>query len=147
MYLSDRDIRWAISRKALVIEAPEGTPPPKVDPTSVDLRLDGVREAKISETEKLKRRNDMTGHNEAEIHLGSFKFGVFAEEYLISPPAYERENLESKVCLRGNQIVVRSGGFLLWQTKEKIGTPKKIHFIYALSMARAREPGLAFWCT
>jgi dCTP deaminase len=28
------------------------------------------------------------------------------------------------VCRRGEEIIVRPGGFLLWQTREKVGTPK-----------------------
>lgn len=40
MYLSDRDIRWAVEKGTLIIE-----PSSKVDPTSIDLHLDGVEEA------------------------------------------------------------------------------------------------------
>lgn len=47
MYLSDRDLQWAIDRELLIVRAPEGVPPPKVDPSSIDLRLDRITEAKV----------------------------------------------------------------------------------------------------
>jgi deoxycytidine triphosphate deaminase len=123
MYLSDRDLQWAIERKLLIVQPPEGIPPPKVDPTSIDLRLDNVSEAKIWDIETFKKKHVMTGIGEAELRLGSFKFGAFAEEYLIPPPIYRRDNYDDKVCQKGEEVLIRPGGFLLWQTKEKIGTP------------------------
>ena len=77
MYLSDRDLQWAIDRNLLVVQAPEGAAPPKVDPTSIDLRLDSVREAKIWDIETFKKKHDMTGIGEAELRLGRFKFAAF----------------------------------------------------------------------
>src|SRR5262245_14051187 len=32
---------------------------------------------------------------------------------------------DAKVCLRGRRVIVRPGGFLLWQTKEVVGTPNE----------------------
>jgi deoxycytidine triphosphate deaminase len=57
MYLSDRDLQWAIERKLLIVQPPEGIPPPKVDPTSIDLRLDNVSEAKIWDIETFKKKH------------------------------------------------------------------------------------------
>jgi len=124
MYLSDRDLRWAIEKQILIVEPPEGINPAKIDPTSVDLRLDNVNEAKIWNMDLYRQRHDMTGVGEAELRLGSFKFGMFAEEYLMPPPAHDRNNLNPRVCVRGQEVLVRPGGFVLWQTKEKTGTPK-----------------------
>jgi len=118
MYLSDRDILWAVEKGTLIIR-----PASKVDPTSIDLRLDRVEEAQIWDIEKLSRRNTAAGLDEPEVHLGSFRYGEFSEEYLIPPPEYVRGNRDHKVCKRGTQIIVRPGGFLLWQTKEEVGTP------------------------
>ncbi len=89
MYLSDRDLHWAIERNLLIIQVPEGIPPPKIDPTSIDLRLDHVSEAKIWDIEGFKTKHDMAGIGEAELRLGTFKFAAFAEEYLIPPPSYK----------------------------------------------------------
>ena len=125
MYLSDRDLHWAIERKLLIVQAPEGIAPPKVDPTSIDLRLDNVSEAKIWDIERFKNKHDMAGIGEAELHLGSFKFAAFAEEYLIPPPSYKPRHYDERVCRRGDEVLIRPGGFLLWQTKEKIGTPQQ----------------------
>jgi deoxycytidine triphosphate deaminase len=124
MYLSDRDLHWAIERNLLIVQAPEGITPPKVDPTSIDLRLDNVSEAKIWDIERFKQKHDMAGIGEAELRLGSFKFATFAEEYLIPPPSYKPRSYDDRVCRRGDEVLIRPGGFLLWQTKEKIGTPK-----------------------
>ncbi len=124
MYLSDRDLQWAIERNLLVVQPPDGIPLPKVDPTSIDLRLDNVSEAKIWDVEAFKKNHDMTGIGEAELRLGTFKFAAFAEEYSIPPPNYKRGNYDDRVCRKGDEVLVRPGGFLLWQTKEKIGTPE-----------------------
>ena len=87
------------------------------------LALDQVHEAKIWDVDSFKNRHGMAGIAEPELHLGSFKFGQFGGEYLISPPAYDQSKTDDRVCLRGQEVLVRPGGFLLWQTKERIGTP------------------------
>ena len=118
MYLSDRDIRWAIEKGTLIIQ-----PPPEVDPTSVDLHLDRVEEAQIWDTEKLLKQSRISGCGESEVHLGKFHYAAFSEEYLTQPPEFNRGDSRDKVCRRGNEIIVRPNGFLLWQTKEIVGTP------------------------
>jgi deoxycytidine triphosphate deaminase len=118
MYLSDRDILWAVEKRTLIVR-----PASKVDPTSIDLSLDSVEEAQIWDIEKLIKRNSAAGLDEPEVHLGSFRYGEFSEEYLRLPPDYVRGNKDQMVCRRGPQIIVRPGGFLLWQTKEEVGTP------------------------
>lgn len=124
MYLSDRDLQWALERKTLIVQPPEGESPAKVDPTSIDLRLDKADEAKIWDLAALERSHNKTGIKEGELRLGDFNYGEFSEEYLISPPAYNKVKRDDPVCRRGEEIIIRPGGFLLWQTKEKIGTPK-----------------------
>ena len=47
MYLSDRDMRWAIERGSLIVKAPDDSRAPKIDPSSIDLRLDKLDEAKV----------------------------------------------------------------------------------------------------
>lgn len=122
MYLSDRDIKWAITRKLLMIESRDDHEP-KIDPTSIDLRLDRVEEAKVWDIAKLKKQSTTTGHSDPEVHLGKFRYDEFASNYLMKPPTYEHDDVEAKVCLRGKEVLVRPGGFLLWQTKESVGTP------------------------
>jgi dCTP deaminase len=94
------------------------------DETSIDLHLDRVDEARVWNEEKLERRERTRGGRGPEVHIGRFNYGEFSEEYLVPPPA-EDENTEQKVCQRGNQIIVRPSGFLLWTTKEVVGTPAK----------------------
>jgi len=118
MYLSDRDILWAVEKHTLIVR-----PASKVDPTSIDLSLDSVEEAQIWDIEKLIKRNSAAGLDEPEVHLGSFRYGEFSEEHLKPPPNYVRGNKDQLVSRRGPQIIVRPGGFLLWQTKEEVGTP------------------------
>lgn len=115
MYLSDRDINWAIAKKQLIID-----PPSKVNPTSIDLHLDRVEEAQIWNLRLLGERHRTLGVHEPEVRIGTFNWGEFSEEYLMPPPD---ECPDAKVCRRGRQVIVRPGGFLLWQTKEVVGTP------------------------
>src|SRR5262249_49350116 len=49
--------------------------------------------------------------------------GEFSERYLSAPPA-ERQAGEAWVFRRGDQVVVKPGGFLLRQTKKEVGTPR-----------------------
>jgi len=125
MYLSDRDIQWAIERKTLIVQPPQGVPLPTIEPTSIDLRLDRADEAKFWDIASFEQRLRTTGIEEGEVRLGTFKYGMFAEDYLVPPPTFSKSRIETdRVCRRGDEIIIRPGGFLLWQTKEKIGTPK-----------------------
>jgi dCTP deaminase len=119
MYLSDRDITWAIQKGQLIIN-----PPSIVSPTSIDLHLDRVEEAQIWDLEALRQSHKTSGIREPEVHLGSFNWGEFSESYLIPPPV-DRGDGREPVSLRGRQVIVRPGGFLLWQTKEIVGTPRE----------------------
>jgi dCTP deaminase len=123
MYLSDRDARWAIQRKLLIVESPEGDPPPKIDPSSIDLRLDRLEEAKIWDVNAYNAQVSVGG-GDAVLHVGSekYKYGNMSK-FLVSPPAHDPNDPEQKVYKNSVEIFVRPGGFLLWQTKEKIGTP------------------------
>lgn len=123
MYLSDRDARWAIERKLLIVESPEGDGPPKIDPSSIDLRLDRAEEAKIWDVDAYARHVTIGG-GEPVLRVGSqrYKYGDMSR-FLVSPPERDPKNQDQKVCRDGSEILLRPGGFLLWQTKEKIGTP------------------------
>jgi dCTP deaminase len=124
MYLSDRDVQWAIERKLLIVESPEGDRSPKVDPSSVDLRLDRIDEAKVWDIAAYNKHVSIGG-GDAVLHVGSdrYTYGDMSR-FLIAPPAQDLSNEKQLVFSNGVEIFVRPGGFLLWQTKEKIGTPK-----------------------
>src|SRR5215212_5574430 len=44
-------------------------------------------------------------------------------QFLVDPPNYNSHDPKQLVYKNGSEIFVRTGGFLLWQTKEKVGTP------------------------
>ena len=119
MYLSDRDLDWAIRTGQLVVE-----PPPTFDPASIDLRLDHVDRAQVWDIAEFATDQSANGISEPELRLGSFKYGELAEKHLIPPPEYPGR-AGDKVVKRGNEVLVRPGGFLLWTTKEIVGTPQE----------------------
>jgi hypothetical protein len=60
-----------------------------------------------------------------ELRIGTFEYKEFAGEFQCQPPVVKAgETCEEKVFRRGDEIIVRPGGFLLWQTKERVGTPE-----------------------
>jgi len=128
MYLSDRDLRYALKCGTLLV-----VPPPAdalIGPTSIDLHLDHVDQAKIWDIAKFKERNRSHGHGDRpELHVGTFQFKEFASEYLKRPPTYDGSAEKPQepadlVFRRDSQIIVKKGGFVLWQTKEQVGTPE-----------------------
>jgi dCTP deaminase len=125
MFLSDRDLQWALKHGKLLVD-----PPPtddRIGPTSIDLRLDRIEEAKIWDIPKFKKKNRELGHGDVpELLIGSFDYKEFAREFLIRPPDVSRNQpVTDLVFRRADAIVVRPRGFVLWQTKEKVGTPEE----------------------
>lgn len=116
MYLSDRDLRWAIECSNLIVDPR----PEKIDSTSIDLHLDSVEQAKVWDIKKYEEDQKINGHEPRELHIGKFEYKKFAPRYLAKPS----DDKSQSVFQRGNQIVVRPGGFLLWQTRETVGTPE-----------------------
>jgi dCTP deaminase len=116
MYLSDRDLRWAIDNGNLIVKPR----PEKIDPTSIDLHLDSADQAKVWDIVAYNQDQRTRGDEENELKIGRFKFAEFSPKYLIKPP----EDHNQKVFRRGKQIIIKPGGFLLWQTKEEVGTPE-----------------------
>ena len=135
MYLSDREMEKAIKQGALIVD-----PPVEIGPTSIDLHLDSVDEAKIWDIKKFKEANQAAGHADLELNIGKFKYKMFSPTYLLPPPEQDGANVQ--VWRRGNQIIIKPGGFLLWQTRERVGTPERnprfIIFIDGKSTRTAR---------
>jgi deoxycytidine triphosphate deaminase len=98
-----------------------------VDPSSIDLHLDDVAQARIWDIGKYKKHVSITGDDEPVLRAGSLKYnyGEISKLFLASPPEIQASDADQKVYKQGNEILVRPGGFLLWQTKELIGTPKR----------------------
>ncbi|HEV3255800.1 MAG TPA: hypothetical protein VG013_02865 [Gemmataceae bacterium] len=126
MYLSDRDLRYAIKCGHLLVIPPPDQPK-QVGPTSIDLHLDKIEEAKIWNIPKFKQRAKAMGYgDEPELHIGTFDYKEFAGEFQIPPKTVRRgEATDELVFRRGDDIIVRPHGFVLWQTKEKVGTPEE----------------------
>jgi len=46
-------------------------------------------------------------------------------KFLVPPPEWRADDFGQKVYRKGEEVFIRPQGFLLWQTKEIIGTPKQ----------------------
>jgi dCTP deaminase len=117
MYLSDNELKLAIEAGELIVDPR----PTKIDSNSIDLHLDKIEQARIWDIERYNREQLIPGNDEFELRIGKFQYKEFAPKYLIPPT----ENSTHNVFRRHNQVVVKPGGFLLWQTKEIVGTPEQ----------------------
>jgi dCTP deaminase len=125
MFLSDRDLRWAITQGHLIVtDLPDD--PSRIGPTSIDLRLDNADQAKVWDIAKFRKHNREHGHGDVpELRIGTFDYRAFAGEFQKPPKVvHPGDNPDDLVFRRGDEIIVRHGGFVLWQTKEKVGTPE-----------------------
>jgi dCTP deaminase len=119
MFLSDRDLIWAIRHGLLIVDPAPEEGSKDLGPTSIDLHLDRIEEAKVWNLAKFRQRTALHG-GQPLLHLGSFKYKDFAEYQTV--PGEDSSDL---VYQDGKRIIVKPGGFLLWQTKEKVGTPEQ----------------------
>ena len=119
MYLSDRDLAWAIENGQLIVDPA----PTRIDATSLDLHLGKIDDAKIWNIDQFQEDMQDSGNPRPELHVGSYKIGKFGPKYLISPPKFDARS-NQRVMRRGDEIIVRPLGFLLWPTAEKVGTPQ-----------------------
>ena len=115
MYLSDREMKHAIDTGRLIID-----PPTEIGPTSIDLHLDVVEQARVWNIDQYRIDMDRLGHKPSEIRIAKYHYGTIAAKYQCPIATDETK----PVFLRGRQIIVRPNGFLLWQTKETVGTPR-----------------------
>ncbi len=119
MYLSDRDLQFALATRQLLIDPP----PVEIDTTSIDLHLDRVEQARVWDVRTFVREQEQAG-NAPILDLGKFNHKAFAEKFAIAVPAQEQLSPEDKVYRDGARIILRPGGFFLWQTREIVGTPE-----------------------
>lgn len=127
MYLSNRDIKWAIECGQLIVK-PAPSPEQGYDETSIDLHLGPVSEAKIWNIPQIAKAERDSGRlpkdGAPELKLGSFKYDEYAPSRQIHVPDEDPGDEHQLVFKRGPEVFVRKFGFLLWQTKEIVGTPK-----------------------
>ncbi len=118
MYLSDRELREAIDNGTLIVD-----PAGQIGPSSIDIHLDDVEEAQVWDMEKVLEHNRDHGINERELRVSRIQYGNISKLYLKSPPHESDASDDDKVFRRDQEIILRPYGFVLWQTKEVIGTP------------------------
>src|SRR5215212_9224687 len=104
MYLSDREMEHAIKCGRLIVD-----PPTKIGPTSIDLHLDKVEQARIWDIEKFRRHNVAHGLPPTETRISVYQYGTMSREYQVPIPP-DGEGV--KVFRRDRQIIVRPTGFL-----------------------------------
>jgi len=120
MYLSDIDLKEAVDRGDLIVDP---LPEEEIGPTSIDLHLDSVEEAKVWNFEALASQNKTLGIAARELNVTRMTYGDVSRQYLIAPPREADINDGDLVFRREDAIILRPDGFVLWQTKEVAGTP------------------------
>src|SRR2546428_111786 len=103
VYLSDRDIKWAIQRGDLIVDPP----PAKIDPSSFDVHLGPIDQAKIWDTKKFAERQKMHG-SEPYVRIANYDYKKFAPEYAVAPPKDPPADNDFDVFQSGNAIIVRT---------------------------------------
>jgi dCTP deaminase len=117
MYLSDRDLEFAVTTGQLIVIPP----PTEYDTTSIDLHLDDVTQAKIWDVGAYKQHQKQNGGDEW-VRVGRYQYNAFSANYCKDPPT-NPTNIDL-VYKDGTRVILRPQGFVLWQTKEQVGTPE-----------------------
>src|SRR5438876_140864 len=76
MYLSDRDLKFAVETRQLIVNPP----PSQYDTTSIDLHLDRVEEAKIWDVEAFHTKQAAAG-NDPWLEIGKYQLRAFSQEF------------------------------------------------------------------
>jgi dCTP deaminase len=120
MYLSDRDLEFAVRTQQLIVEPA----PTEYDTTSIDLHLDVIEETRVWNAPAFEAQQRDSG-NEPTLGVGGFNHDAFAARFHSSIPEEDAGNPNQLVFRRGRAVVLRRHGYFLWQTKEKVGTPEE----------------------
>jgi dCTP deaminase len=116
---------WAVRCGKLIVNLePEG-----YDETSVDLHLGSLADVRVWDTAALaqaeRSRGASRGDEPPEVHIGGFDWESFVQHQVPVPElnTNPQRAAEQLVYRRGQEVVVRRFGFLLWPTRETVGTP------------------------
>lgn len=120
MYLSDRDLRFAIASAQLIVNPP----PAEIDTTSIDLHLDGIEVARVWDVKAFELQQQDAGVLPI-LGVGKFNFQAFAEKFAVPVPSEEEAGPGARVYREGRRVIVKPSGFFLWQTHEVVGTPER----------------------
>jgi dCTP deaminase len=120
VYLSDIDLKEAVECGDLIVDP---LPEDEIGPTSIDLHLGPVEEAKIWDVKTLAKHNRALGLPPKELNVARMTYGVVSRQYLIQPPRGANIKDEELVFRWEDAIILRPYGFVVWQTEEVVGTP------------------------
>lgn len=115
MYLSDRDLEFAVRTGQLIVDPP----PTEYDTTSIDLHLDKIDTAKVWNEPAFREQQRHSG-NDPVLRVGRFDHEAFAKDFHMPVPDDESQS----VYRSGNLVILKPHGFFLWQTKQVVGTPE-----------------------
>ena len=121
MYLSDVDLRQAVQCGDLIVKP---LPDKEIGPTSIDLHLGPIEEAKVWDFEALAAHNKPLGLPPRELNVARMTYGTVSRQFLVPPPR-EAQVGDGLVFRRENAIILRPQGFVVWQTEEIAGTPNE----------------------
>ena len=119
MYLSDVDLRQAIECGDLIVKP---LPTEEIGPTSIDLHLGPAEEAFIWNCEAIAAHNKTMGLQSKELNVARMTYGTVSRQFLVASPR-EADVRDGLVFRREDAIILRPQGFVVWQTKEEVGTP------------------------
>lgn len=123
MFLSDRDLEWAVDEGQLIYGEGRTLPEGVLDQTSIDLSLASADDARIWDVDAVETTMGCHG-NDGIVRLGKFDYRDFEGRYLKEPPSKAEKNETDKVYRDGDMIIVKPFGFVLWNIEERVGTPQ-----------------------
>jgi deoxycytidine triphosphate deaminase len=130
VYLSGRDIKWAIDCGKLIVDPRPEALGCGYDETSIDLHLSPVSTARVWNLDALRRMDMVRGaqsEDPPEIHVGTFDWNNLSRECQVEVPLQHSDPERARrqlVYRRNSHVVVRRFGFVLWPTRERVGTPR-----------------------
>jgi len=122
VYLSDVDLRQAVQCGDLIVEP---LPDEEIGATSIDLHLDSIEQAQVWDFEALAKHNKDLGHPPKELHIARMNYATISRQFMVQPPHEDDAEKNDLVFRRDNAVVLRPQGFVVWQTREKVGTPEE----------------------
>jgi hypothetical protein len=105
MYLSDRDLEFAVKHGLLIVD-PE---PTEYDTTSIDLHLDKVEEAKVWNIAAFQEQQRRAGHTPL-VCPGRFEPKEFSAAFCMPVP----DDSAELVYRLGRAVIIKPRGFFLW---------------------------------
>lgn len=128
MYLANKDLQHAINTGRLIFRPPPE--PDSFDTDSIDVTLGELSAARIIDEQKFtdnwesNRLQGATITPFPSLSVGKFSWKAWEGDYLCPPPTYT-EDLDGKVFVYEGMVVLKPGGYVIWSTREVVGTPEE----------------------